>query len=674
MASPILRLYPDLWTQITSFCNTATVLKLLSIGCPQLTSTVARGTTVFSIRDAGGILDLDALLRLCSGMINLTNLTINPCEYGSAIKVPTEPLKLPPTLTRLHLHFDEVFSQLSQVNLASSVPHLLELSVKGRSGAIMANLGDIQVPATLESLTLLIPNGQISASEKDILALPRTLTTLNLSWLPSEMTTYAWPPLLSSCLLHGASSGQALIENLPRTVTHLCVTEASLSTAYKSVDPAVNGFQRFFPWRLFFPRLRSVSIPPPALKSWNEPLQQIRALIFSELDAANAKEFILRGYWNLPLLPVDLAKSSFPTYDTINIGAHCEWIVEAHMQRELEMLAPALKNIQLGQLYLENTNSVSMSRHFGLNTNLKLSGNAYETLPRNVTSIDAAHIKFDVLHPNLTSITCRQEFVGYIFLDRPFFRNLKSLTCGGILPANVGRAAVNLTYLNTRMDCWSASYLSGMHNLQELSLDFNRNSMITHLRATLPHLAKLTIRFREDIYQHWTLVEDFCRSFSVPSSLTSLHASSARASLFQWLPSSLKHLNIEKLRPYRYNRKDIRRFEFENLPRGLLSFHYSTPHTDHIAPSHTLLQQLPPRLVSLRASIDYDTEEDLKALEAFHLVECHIKSPQHKTSFLPRSPSCGFLNTVIPCVIKSSYPAVAKTTEVHVSKKNRPMN
>ena len=672
MASPILRLYPDLWTQITSLCNTETVLKLLLTGCPQLTSTVVRGTTAFDIRDAGGILDLNALLYLCSGMSSLTNLTINPNEYGSVVKVPTEPLKLPPTLTRLHLHFVDVFSLLSSFDLASSVPHLLELSVKGSSDAKWMNLCDFQVPASLESLTLLNPTAQISATEKDIFALPRTLTTVNLSWLPSEMTRYVWPPLLTSCSLHGTSYGRTLIESLPRTVTHLCVTNAALSTAYKSVDPAVKAFQTFFPWRLFFPRLRSVSVPQPAVQNWNGPLQQISAFIFSELDTANAKEFILRGYWNLPLLPVYLATTTFPTYELIDIDACCDWGNQDNMLRELSKLAPCLKNIQLGQLFLDNTNDAAMSRFFGRNTHLKLHG-AREPVPRNVTSIEASFLDYDVLHSDITSISCR-ELLGHSFTWTTLFRNLTSLTHSSILPSVVGNAAVNLTYLSTDMDWANVSCLSSMKNLQALSLHFRRAGQLFFGQLTLPRLAKIALSFPEDIYQHWTLAEAFCRSLSVPSSVTSLRVTSARASLFPWLPTSLKHLHIERLRPLRYNRNDVRKFEFEKLPRGLLSFRYNTPLTDLITPSHTLLHQLPPRLVSLWANIDFDTEEDLKALEAFHLLECHITHRRYEAGFLPRPTSCGFLNTVIPCFLGESGPTVAKTVEVDVQKKNRPMN
>lgn len=292
---PIVRLSTDIWTQITASVDYVSIKNLLLTGNRAVRHLVSLHSDTLVVSGVMHSIDFDALLRTTRELKNLRELRIEPEQLELAALKPSGPLILPPTLTELYIRFSFATDFGLMILLKDSfLPNLTSLSLVGESSQEI-ELERCVFPQALSTLVLL--RSVISIKhESAILNLPRSLTTLALSTsaLPT-FTQYCWPPQLEIFIL-GNLQQTLVLEHLPRTVFELVLDdEAGISTTFKDV---VSGNKFDFPWRCFFPYLKSTTFMI-TVPGETEPL--FRSLVSpTAYDSVLVDEFISSGFWNLP--------------------------------------------------------------------------------------------------------------------------------------------------------------------------------------------------------------------------------------------------------------------------------------------------------------------------------------------------------------------------------------
>lgn len=337
--APILRLYPDIWACIAEYLNLSSLVKLLELGDARLPGNRIRRVCHDNF---GPVINMKAVLRTCSHFPALQELAVLPIPGRTFLRLHTSPLVFPPTLTSLSLSFNCALGLVTPLKLSTMVPILRHLSIKDQEYDMEPKIEELDLPPLLESLSLRISRAFPQLSKTWFALLPRTLKRLLLRTedFPNfhSFESYDWPPSLEYLNL---SSRAISLEHLPRTVFELDLSGlSSFSTAF---GPGAWG-QMIFPWRRFFPRLHTLTLPNEQSMYWNMLLDTIT--LDSMLDSAAVDDFIASGFWNVPhLLPPP--STPYPVYRAIELPY---WFWSLNVQdvmTVIERAAPQLKTTKM---------------------------------------------------------------------------------------------------------------------------------------------------------------------------------------------------------------------------------------------------------------------------------------------------------------------------------------
>lgn len=409
MTAPILRLYPDLWASLFAFLDFGSIFNLIRIGNVQLSSTVRHNVhRIDPATSDDAVLNLEALLQCVARFESIKELTITPSDRIH-VKRPLLPLDFPITLTSLSLHFDGVFSVITQLPLSTLLPNLITLDLEGVNNLPDVALKSIDFPPKLETLKLLSWENSLIGSLESISELPRTLTTLGIhapeKFCPEQgaiLSSYPWPPRLVNLRLT-VYDGSFSAEYLPRTVTKMKVVGA-LETAY----PRSNG-NSVFPWRRFFPALTSLQTSGSYLHTrsfWRTLLFDAGHIHNPILDATEVDNFISSGVWDLPSLR---HPASYPAYTTVRTS-HFNKLVFTCQEKEINFLSPWLQSIDLGHFNGSYAQYKSMASALRSTRFLIIAGEIEkgQTIPSHVTTlvVPARPVTLSSLSPSLTTLDC----------------------------------------------------------------------------------------------------------------------------------------------------------------------------------------------------------------------------------------------------------------------------
>ena len=367
----VLRLYPAIWTRIFHFLEGFTVvLKLLSTGNARLRATLQRSVEVAKFDHLTPILDIGPFQRSCQGIHSLKEIEICTHHSFMAMRPPSEPFYLPPTLTSLALAFFDAFALISPLKLSSMTPALLYLKISGLEGSAFA-LDDWDLPPQLR--TLIIKPQQLGAnlSPRFMNSLPITLERLSLRcrWSRNSFIDFAtasptppsWPPSLTSLSLSNAIS--TCLECLPRTVTKLKLDHlgtSSFNTNFPqgkdAFSPLVVRIQKgtsdlasiVFPWRRFFPHLTIISLPTTLMNQvLDERLLLPTLLLHDAFTPKTVRDWIVSIGLDLPSLArfLDPSYTSFPSIKSLKarLKGREKKISEEDWIEQFQLLAPYLQ-------------------------------------------------------------------------------------------------------------------------------------------------------------------------------------------------------------------------------------------------------------------------------------------------------------------------------------------
>lgn len=413
--TPLIPLYPDLWTRITELLPLESVLKLLKLGNAQLTSMLLANVQRLHWHYPNRVVDFEAFLRMSQSFTALKEIDIRKEMYTALVKSPLEPLALPRNLTSLSVSLSEVYTLLVPLKLSTMVPGLVSLSLEGAYSSFQFKFEDLDLPAHLETLSLCVPYPKPTLNPDFISKLPRSLLGLTLHYSVArkdlselDNATYDWPPSLTQCNLE---CDAVTVERLPRTVTDLRLRV--VGRAPETTFPQNNhkGFVAssasfIFPWRRFFPRLTSLVLSIHAQQPFIPVLSTI--VLDTELDSAMVSDFIASGFWDVPSLQHMRggSKEAYPTYTLLSTPQHDE----TQFINELAKVAPFISNT----VFDDVIGSMELLSRIPTALDVATEGPfpRHLTLPKSVQSLVVeGDVPISALPPNLKKLVC-QTLVG----------------------------------------------------------------------------------------------------------------------------------------------------------------------------------------------------------------------------------------------------------------------
>lgn len=256
MSAPILRLYGDIWTLIARKLSTEDCLKLTSTGCPALAHAIQARCEVLEL-EPNRFVEVDLSLQRASKFAQLNDLSIMAPTDSLHCTWPVTLQYFPAGLTSLSLRFKystDVF--LTHLDLATVAPSLLHLKLAGKT-TIPKPLSTARLPSTLLSLFISTP---VSIDAEIIGLLPRSLTSLYIRPCSAVETSMAflgecdWMPGLTSLTI---APLPVILTTLPWYLRELSFGRIAIT----SPGALPQNEELAFPWRVFFPRLESLSTP-----------------------------------------------------------------------------------------------------------------------------------------------------------------------------------------------------------------------------------------------------------------------------------------------------------------------------------------------------------------------------------------------------------------------------
>lgn len=556
MEAPILRLYRDVWAQIALYLDSRSTNNLCIVGNIQLASSVSRETRSYRYLHPGLFLDVGALLNTCNRFPSLEELVLTTPQFLSLPKEPFAPLHLPSTLTTLDLRFYGCLTLVKATKLASSTPSLLSLTLDNKRDTKLHRLADFELPSNLKSLSLLKPEA-VCLSPQGIANLPRGLTNLSLSWCTKKedepvrataINKYHWPLTLTSCTL--ASADNILLENLPRTVTTLDMSEQEFfSTEFQTEE-----YEFAFPWRVFFPRLKNLllALLPMALSA--QPI--LKSILIAEtLNSNDVEKFISSGFWHMPTVFED--KSGVitypPSYDVLSLPFN---VYTDQTNEDWEEIAPLLSKTDVRRLFI-NSYILSLIPCPTEVSWFEDSRSGAKPIPFGVRKITAyfSQIPVEYLPASVTSLEC-----GNLYLrnaDGPLRSSevalptsLTELRSPGLLRADIAlllpASLTEVTLLIDSAATWKTIAV-GLVSLRSMSIElqhpWNCFDCLEPIRSSTLEsvsIALLVVQYNSSRYRQFFSPTVF------PSSLRSLElrGSNSDPSVLAILPQQLLELTI----------------------------------------------------------------------------------------------------------------------------------
>ena len=354
--APILRLYHDLWLHLCHYLDARSLANLIFTGNPTIASHVVRNTRSTRFHGGGLIWNLKPLLNFSKRFQSIQELIISTKQMTCLALKPNTTLTLPPTLTTLDLSFYGIFSAIQPIRLSQAVPVLTRLSLDNHGSRKPHMLSDFDLPLSLQTLCLECNPDVLGLTPQGIAQLPRTLADLSMAYLSHDQEherqgvkhrfdSYLWPLSLTSCRLRSDHTNLRL-EHLPRTVTRLDISrhieQETLSGQFELSH---------FPWRVFFPRLRNISLPnQDSRTSLSGHLQSLIMPRF--MDETKVESFMNSGFWLLSDELGPIWKDTYPTYERIKMP---NWqLCSQQVEEDLEILAPYLKRTSIPGIPYEN--------------------------------------------------------------------------------------------------------------------------------------------------------------------------------------------------------------------------------------------------------------------------------------------------------------------------------
>lgn len=423
--SPILWLYPDIWTRITELLHLEAILKLFKLGNTQLSAIVRPSIHRVFWSEASHVLDVEAFLRHCGHLPSLREIAVSPTGSTALVKRPSAPLAFPSTLTSLYLSFEGAFSLVAPLKLSELLPGLVSLRLEGWTHHCKFEFEDFDIPPLLECLQLLPWLHSPELRSEFVSRLPRKLLKLELRCKMTHGSSetplvFDWPPSLEHCDL--ASEGTLVLEHLPRTVTYLqAQNSGSQITSTTFPQPKLELEERLdfpgavlvFPWRRFFPRLQTLALRSP--RSGTLALSPLLSTIVLDmaLDTLTVDRFIESGFWNVESLRhiKGTWKDPFPTFKSITLPTKVWELPETVLVEQFKALAPHLTNTEFPRFRGPLTVARFLPRLSSITMFQDITGEPI-LLPSVLTITGADEVCLASLSPTLTHLHCKAVIPG----------------------------------------------------------------------------------------------------------------------------------------------------------------------------------------------------------------------------------------------------------------------
>ena len=590
--APILRLYHDLWLHLCHYLDARSLANLIFTGNPTIASHVVRNTRSTRFHGGGLIWNLKPLLNFSKRFQSIQELIISTKQMTCLALKPNTTLTLPPTLTTLDLSFYGIFSAIQPIRLSQAVPVLTRLSLDNHGSRKPHMLSDFDLPLSLQTLCLECDPAILGLTPQGIAQLPRTLTDLSIAFVVfkrmdegegfnDRFDSYLWPLSLTSCRLV-AHQYNLMLKHLPRTVTRLDLSRCTVLQTHSGQF----GLSHF-PWRVFFPRLRNISLPNQFSRtSLSGHLQSLIMPRF--MDETKVESFMNSGFWLLSDELGPIWKDTYPSYELI-VGTETISTTVVS-EEEVEMLIPHLKQTCLPGLPLGHPlfKHVLPFKEFTGSCN---ASEGDEPLPHEIRTLNTlgSTVHARLLPPLLTSLDVvtiigNGSAIGRGYSEGDLPVSLLSLTMRGYAgPDLLSILPQTLTHLTATLHCASEWNL---------------------LAARLVSLSKLEVLFggswnRSDPLM--PIMSDRLSTLSITACLTSispvwptLHQFFPNRSIF---PPSLTKLSLRDQVP-------ILGSLFAALPRSLLDlkisdFTWTVPQETVKKTPRSILRSLPPQLRTL---------------------------------------------------------------------------
>lgn len=271
MASPILRLHGEVWSQVLDFLVSESTVRLMMTGNPRLYGLLQRSTTTLDIQSKKPYVDLEQGIRAASQFPQLTSLSILGLDSGIMARLPSSTLNFAPQLTSLSLSFQNCFAFISLFGgpLASLI-NLKALKLEGQVSEPIDELLGMRFPPNLTSLELDASAFSVQRNNE----YPAAITIADWTKLPSQLVTLS---------LRGVTPKDPMIGQLPRSLTSFTANTGiwrytDFPRSMKKISLSRNAtipteFRNTFPWRACFPLLEYLTVQ--SLNSYDTLLDSI---------------------------------------------------------------------------------------------------------------------------------------------------------------------------------------------------------------------------------------------------------------------------------------------------------------------------------------------------------------------------------------------------------------
>lgn len=403
MNPPILQLYGDIWSLVIEYLNFESISNLFMVGDSKLRSAALRSVHTALWFAYGPVMRVEGFFRSCLSM-PIRSIMVCPVRGTLVVAKPKEAIQLPSTLTSLSLTFPEVFSLIVPLKLSQIVPNLVLLLLHGDSNLAILTLEDLDLPPNLETLDLDSWRSYPPLQTERVASFPRTLTVLGLRTAmtmvgPNNIAPiFDWPPALTYLRL--SSNTVIVIETLPRTVTELNLEWSSLlETSFPRIEN-----RAFFPWRRFFPRLSSLSLPQSDYNmDYSNPI--LKTFLLAD-HLSGVDEFIASGPWDLPSIRLlqPVAPNSYPLLKELSFRS-CS--ISLSQEQNLAELAPYLRQTEFKcEIHVKRASMLPGNTHFRLSNDTIAKGD--EQFPSNVRKLLGSYsVSASLLPASLTELKCR---------------------------------------------------------------------------------------------------------------------------------------------------------------------------------------------------------------------------------------------------------------------------
>ena len=557
MEPQILRLYGELWTEVTEWLDLVSIYRLMMLGCKHLSSSLARYAKSIHLQNISPILEFDAILRTAQHLHSLESITVLSTKPHSMVRYPILLENFPPKLRSLNLSFNTAYDLFAGFNFALLTPNLKELKLSGQCDTPVSLGGFALLPSTLETLSLL---PQLAQREHPavIAKLPRSLTWLDLhvAWdaPDSNFDASIWPPLLTHLRLQGHSISLN-IELLPRNLVSLDLESfPDLTTDFPRLS---DGF--VFPWRVFFPRLTRLFLPIRCKLNFSSLL--LRSIVTSEACQIETVQNFISSQPSCPGLSGELETvplATYPTFSRLSLPL-LSWSSQPRdVGSQLQSVAPYIRNTDMSPF----RSKVAHLQHAGATSYATMGAITAqnEKLPSTLTSLNAVSVYLATLPSSLRSLVClnlrESDGSDPAMIGSDHFPNLATLD----LHCSLSFGAIsNLPDTLTDLCLW-------LHEPAEWDLIATRLFRLCRLTLSLkspwtsskplkPIASASLTSFGVSAEQaiQWTSAPRYSEFFASPSPLPpsvtdiSISGSPIDASIFAVLPRQLLHLNVRGL-------------------------------------------------------------------------------------------------------------------------------